>query len=112
MAISDFPGEIFIYYISIILSWVGIIIITYGGLYAAFRIFQREALKKPIRYNERRLNLTNKIVFGLEFFIAADILTTLIAPSADELILLGAVVVIRTVLGYFLEKEAEEFRVD
>ncbi len=112
MAVLDFPGEIFIQYISVILSWVGVIIITYGGLYAALRIFQREALKKPIKYNDIRLNLTNKIVFGLEFFIAADILTTLIAPSADELMLLGAVVVIRTVLGYFLEKEAEEFRVD
>jgi uncharacterized membrane protein len=112
MAFVDFPGVEIIQYASILLSWVGVIIIIYGGLFATVRLFQREVLKRPIKYNDIRLNLTNKIVFGLEFFIAADILTTLIAPTANELILLGAVVVIRTVLGYFLEKEAEEFRVD
>ncbi len=95
-----------------VFSWAGALITIYGGLFALFRIIQREILKQPIKYNDIRLNFTNKIVFGLEFFIAADILTTLIAPSQEELILLGAVVVIRTILGYFLEKEAEEFKIE
>jgi uncharacterized membrane protein len=112
MAFVDFPGVEIIQYASILLSWVGVIIIIYGGLIATVLLVQREVLKKKIRYNDIRLNLTNKIVFGLEFFIAADILITLVAPSAEELALLGAVVVIRTVLGYFLEKEAEEFIID
>lgn len=48
------------------------------------------------------------LVFGLEFFIAADVLTTLVAPTRDEIILLGAVVLIRTILGYFLSKESKD----
>ncbi|MDD1678133.1 MAG: DUF1622 domain-containing protein [Methanomicrobiales archaeon] len=34
------------------------------------------------------------------------------APTADEILLLGAVVLIRTVLGYFLSRESKEFSLD
>jgi uncharacterized membrane protein len=105
-------GTWVIEYAAMVFTWAGALITIYGGLFALVRIVQREILKKHIKYNDIRLNFTNKIVFGLEFFIAADILTTLIAPSQEELILLGAVVVIRTILGYFLEKEAEEFKIE
>jgi uncharacterized membrane protein len=33
-------------------------------------------------------------------------------PSQEELLLLGTVVVIRTVLGYFLSKEVSEYKLD
>ncbi|MCX6690258.1 MAG: DUF1622 domain-containing protein [Methanoregula sp.] len=49
------------------------------------------------------------MVFGLEFLIAADILATLLSPTEQDLINLAVVVVIRTVLGYFLSREAAEF---
>ncbi len=71
-----------------------------------------EALKKPYSYQQVRKELTNKIVFGLEFFIAADVLETVRNPSHEELLLLGTVVVIRTVLGYFLSKEVSEYKLD
>ena len=91
-----------------IFGWIGAIITIYGGLLAASRLFLREVLRRPLNFADIRLDFTHKIVFGLEFFIAADILTTLVAPTIDELLLLGAVVFIRTVLGYFLEKEVED----
>jgi uncharacterized membrane protein len=93
---------------STIFGWIGAIITLYGGLLAAVRLGMRELLRRPLKFSDIRLDFTHKIVFGLEFFIAADILTTLIAPTIDELLLLGAVVIIRTVLGYFLEKEVED----
>jgi uncharacterized membrane protein len=102
-------------------SWVGALITIYGGLEAIVRILQKEVLRRELRYTDIRLEFTNKIVFGLEFFIASDVLTTLITPMVggtgyedelNKLLLLGAVVAIRIVLGYFLEKEAKEFRVD
>jgi uncharacterized membrane protein len=40
--------------------------------------------------------------------IAADIVTTLIKPSLNELIVLGSIVAIRTVIGYFLNEELEQ----
>ncbi|MCL7412056.1 MAG: DUF1622 domain-containing protein [ANME-2 cluster archaeon] len=34
---------------------------------------------------------------------------TIVAPSREEILFLGATVSIRTVMGYFLAKEAAEF---
>jgi len=79
---------------------------------AAGKVVLFEAGKKDYTYNKIRLELTGKIVFGLEFLIAADILATIVSPSQEDLIMLAVVVVIRTVLGYFLEREAKEFQID
>jgi uncharacterized membrane protein len=47
---------------------------------------------------------------GLEFQIGSDILATAVAPTFEEVALLAAIVVIRTVLNYFLAKEIERER--
>jgi uncharacterized membrane protein len=91
---------------------MGSFLIIYGGLSAMLGVFRLEVLKKPYSYQQVRKELTNKIVFGLEFFIAADVLETVRNPSQEELLLLGMVVLIRTVLGYFLSKEVLEYRLD
>jgi len=59
-----------------------------------------------IGYNDIRRDFTNKIVFGLDFLVASDILKTIVAPSQQDILFLGATVTIRTVMGYFLTKEA------
>jgi uncharacterized membrane protein len=91
---------------------VGAFLIIFGGLKSTVQIISREILKKNYTYNQIRREFTDKIVFGLEFFIAADVLSTLIAPTHEELIVLGAVVIIRTILGYFLSKEAQEYQLE
>lgn len=89
---------------------VGTTIIIYGGLRATIRVFLREVLKRPYNLQNIRKELTNKILFGLEFYIVVAILGTLRDPSSEELLLLGTVVLIRTVLGYFLSKEVKEYK--
>ncbi|AKB37298.1 hypothetical protein MSSAC_2708 [Methanosarcina siciliae C2J] len=91
---------------------MGSFLIIYGGLRAMLDVFLLEVLKKPYSYQQVRKELTNKIVFGLEFFIAADVLETVRNPTQEELLLLGMVVLIRTVLGYFLSKEVTEYELD
>ncbi|AKB85285.1 hypothetical protein MCMEM_1232 [Methanococcoides methylutens MM1] len=71
-----------------------------------------EVFKRSYKYDTIRRELTDKIIFGLEFYIAADVIETVLAPTTEELIILGAIVGIRTVLGYFLGKEAKEYRLD
>jgi len=92
-----------------ILGIAGAVLIIYGGFRAIFRVFLREFSKTAYTYNQIRRDFTDKIVFGLEFLIAADILATLLSPTQQDLINLAVVVVIRTILGYFLSKEAAEF---
>ncbi len=84
---------------------VGAAVIIFGGIGATVNIILLEVRKKLITYNEIRADLTGKIVFGLDFFIAGDVLTTVLNPSMSDLLALGAVVIIRTILGYFLSKE-------
>ena len=104
--------ESLIYYLVFFFEFVGGLLIIYGGIVATGKVLLLETGRKPYSYNRIRLELTGKIVFGLEFLIAADILATIVSPSQEELVMLAVVVIIRTVLGYFLEKEAKEFQIE
>lgn len=95
-----------------VFGFAGAALIVYGGLRAAIKVLILELGKHAYVYNQIRNEFTSKIVFGLEFLIAADILRTLIAPTQQEIINLGAVVVIRTILGHFLQREARDFNLE
>ena len=57
--------------------------------------------------SEIRLHLGRFLALGLEFQLASDILATAVSPTFQEVQLLAAIAVIRTVLNYFLQKELE-----
>jgi uncharacterized membrane protein len=52
-----------------------------------------------------RLRLGRVLALGLEFTIASDILKTVVAPRREEIMNLGAIVLLRSLLNYFLEME-------
>jgi uncharacterized membrane protein len=52
-----------------------------------------------------RLRLGRVLALGLEFTIASDILRTVVSPSRQEITNLGAIVLLRSLLNYFLETE-------
>jgi len=54
-----------------------------------------------------RLNLGRSLALALEFLLGADILRTAVAPSWREIGQLAAIVVIRTFLNYFLQRELD-----
>ncbi|MCY7398414.1 MAG: DUF1622 domain-containing protein [Sphingomonas bacterium] len=59
-------------------------------------------------YEQYRANLGRGILLGLEFLVGADIIATVTAPLTWESVgLLGAIVVIRTLLSFSLETEIE-----
>jgi uncharacterized membrane protein len=53
-----------------------------------------------------RLQLVQSLVMGLDFQVAADVLKTAIAPTWNDILLLAAVIGLRTVLNYLLERES------
>ncbi|MDX9953306.1 MAG: DUF1622 domain-containing protein [Anaerolineae bacterium] len=69
--------------------------------YYLYGFFRRERLNIP----QLRLALGQSMVMGLEFQVAADILKTALSPQWSNLALLGALVALRTVLNYLLERE-------
>ncbi len=55
-----------------------------------------------------RLRLGRWLAVALEFELAADILRTAVAPTWTEIGQLAAIVVLRTVLNYFLQEEIDK----
>jgi len=55
-----------------------------------------------------RLKLGRVLTLGLEFAVASDILRTAVAPTRQDISNLGAIVLLRTLLNYFLEQEINQ----
>lgn len=56
---------------------------------------------------EIRLTLGRWLALALEFELAADILRTAVAPTWNEIGQLAAIVVLRTALNFFLQREID-----
>ncbi|SUB83647.1 DUF1622 domain-containing protein [Pragia fontium] len=94
-----------------ILSVISILIISYGALIAIINFLRGEIKRNASPLNALttvRTTLGSYLLLGLEILIAADILKTILEPSYRELIVLGSVVLIRTVLSFFLNREISE----
>jgi uncharacterized membrane protein len=55
-----------------------------------------------------RLSLGRSLALALEFQVGADILGTALDPTLNDILVLAAVVVLRTVLNFFLGRELRE----
>jgi uncharacterized membrane protein len=86
---------------------VGALIIGYGVLSAIYQFGAHFRDKEPSNFNRVRLTLGKYLTLALEFQVGADILSTAIAPGWEQIGKLAAIVVIRTVLNYFLTREVE-----
>jgi Predicted membrane protein len=91
---------------------VGAAMVIYGGARAVIELLLFGAHRTTKTKSTIKRQFTGYIIFGLEFFIAGDVLMTMLNPTAQDLMLLGAIVVIRVVLAYFLEKESKEYDID
>ena len=81
------------------------------GVVASILYFARSLTPPQLTgYNEIRLTLSRFLALALEFQLGADILSTAIAPSWDQIGKLGAIAFIRTALNYFLTREMREER--
>ena len=103
----------FLNLLATVISVVSLLIVTYGALVAFIAFITNELKRFTGQYSQvniRRLRaeLGTYLLLGLELLIASDILKTVLEPSLDELAILGGIVVFRTVLSVFLNKEIKE----
>lgn len=99
--------------IASIISIISIAVVIYGTIIAAFSFLRAELLRFKKKYSAQRIrviraDLGTYLLLGLELLIAADILKTILEPRANELIVLGGIVLLRTILSFFLGKEIKE----
>ncbi len=100
--------EAFVGIAGTVLGTFGALFVVYGAVIAIVELLARETRIRTISYHDIRWKFTTRILIGLEFFVAADIIKTILEPTLQDLIVLGALVTIRTVVSYFLGKEVSE----
>jgi uncharacterized membrane protein len=98
--------------IILIVSGLGAIVVIWGVIEAIksfivmkFARGEKEAVAESETIRQR---LGAHLLLGLEIFIAADIISTVITPTWEKVGILAVIVAIRTVLSYFLRIELKE----
>lgn len=98
--------DIILPHIKIFIELIGVAIITAGALYAAYELCAIFFIQK-IDMNYIRFQLGSSIILGLEFMVGADIVGSLVNPNYYNMGILAIVVIIRTILSYFISLELE-----
>lgn len=84
---------------------LGALVIALGIVVAGVLIVRTLLQRRGFEFLNVRLTFARHLALALEFQLAADILSTAIAPSWDRIGKLAAIAVIRTALNYFLMLE-------
>ncbi len=95
-------------YVVLFVELCGTLIIVLGVLRAIFQ-YLRIFFRKETEYvSALRLQLGQTMVLGLEFQVAADIIRTAISREWNDILVLGALIALRTILNFLLEMELKE----
>lgn len=97
-----------VYWLRFSLEVMGAMAIGIGTLISLFQFLRSWSRRQHADFNRVRIDFARYLTLALEFQLGADILSTAIAPSWEEIGKLGAIAVIRTGLNYFLSKEISE----
>ena len=97
-------------YLRLVVEAIGAVVIGFGVLATTYRLVLTLVGIRSYSNNQVRLFLGRYLALGLEFQLGADILSTAVAPTLNDVILLGAIAAIRTALNFFLAQEMERER--
>jgi len=107
----------YLHHASFGISVLGVLVIVFGVFGGVVRFLRSElsaAHGVDVEPERRKLRqvLGYYLLLGLEILIAADIIDTLMKPEPRELITLGAIVAIRTVISFSLNAELKHAQTD
>jgi uncharacterized membrane protein len=89
-----------------VVDGAGVVLMIAGALVATILATRRTVTRDPEAYRLYRRQLGRSILLGLELLVAADIIRTVaITPTIRSVVVLGAIVLIRTFLSFSLELE-------
>ena len=101
-------------WISAIIELAAITLLVIGAarfiLGVASAELRRSGDQRVQRTNRERIELGRYILAGLELFIVADLIRTALSLAFADLLFLGLLVVIRSVISYFLDRELGELK--
>lgn len=87
---------------------LGVAIIALGTAFGAIRGITNYFKKAGGAYQKCKLRIGRALLLGLEFLVAADIITTVLVKSTiRDVISLGLLVLVRTILSWSILLETE-----
>ena len=87
---------------------IGVFIVAGGAIVATARLLVHRMHNTGNYYASYRQDIGRAILLGLEFLIAGDIIrTVVVAPTIQNVLVLGLIVLIRTFLSLSLQMEIE-----
>ncbi|ELC8442770.1 DUF1622 domain-containing protein [Clostridium perfringens] len=95
-----------------VINTISIIVLLWGVVLTAKDFLISEIKSKDRIEAVKKLTIVKNclgtyILLGLELLICADIIESILNPTFHDIIVLASIVVIRTVISYFLNKEIE-----
>ena len=101
-------------WLRLVIESIGTLVIAVGVVVALGLLLKSLRSERETDFTTVRLTLARHLTLALEFQLAADILSTAIAPTWEQIGKLAAIAVIRTALNYFLmlEMRGERARAD
>ena len=99
-------------YLIFALDFIAILIIVYGIILQFIGFIKSEITSKKRKVAVDNIMMLRNylgiyILFSLEILIGADIIESILDPSMEHILSLAALVIIRTIISYFLNKEIE-----
>jgi uncharacterized membrane protein len=86
----------------------GVFVIVVGAIAATIRFLTHRRADFGSSYRAYRQGLGRAILLGLEILIAGDIIrTVVVAPTLENVLILGLIVIIRTFLSMALQLEVD-----
>lgn len=85
-------------FVSQLIEYIGLFIVAISSFVALYQLFE-------LPVDKVRQNLARRVLLGLDFIIAAEIIGVSLVTDQNDLIKLAIIVAIRVVLGYSLKKE-------
>ncbi len=94
--------ELALPYVITVLELMGIIVVTWSAAQSFWWFIQNTIFKRD---NNILFNFSTGLATGLEFKMAAEILKTVIVREPEEILVLGAVILLRAVLSVLIHFE-------
>jgi uncharacterized membrane protein len=95
-------------WLRLLVEALGALVIAAGVALAIIGIVRHTLWNRGSSFTPIRLSFARYLTLALELQLAADILSTSVAPTWDRIGKLAAIAVIRTALNYFLTQEMKE----
>ncbi len=104
----DAPAKVIMEMGALLIDLLALLIVI-SAIISAFTVYLQVVLRRETPHlSPLRKRLGHSLVLGLEFLIGADILRTAISPTWNTIGQLAAIIVLRTLLDFLLERELHE----